>query len=241
MRAIRPRNTPIPKDLNAMVDAKGENQKSILDILGKVRYLADRTRHDLAFAASFLAIFAVEPKEEHVDAVFQTLGYLMMKTKERSLKVGSLNNEIKLFGMSDASYIRSGDSKGQLSYCLFMSKDSGAFVSKSQKDKTVSISSFHAEVNALVECVKSVLYYRDFLEEINFKQNDPTTVYVDNESVIGIATSIAKDNKSIYLTNKINFIREQMDNKKITLEYVNTRDNVADLGTKLGTLIPTIV
>jgi hypothetical protein len=61
---------------------------------------------------------------------------------------------------------------------------------------------------------------------------EPTVVYVDNESVIGIATSIAKDNKSIYLTNKINFIREQISDKKIVLEYINTHENFADLGTK---------
>ena len=231
IRTIRPRNTPIQKDLNSLVDATGENQNSILDILGKIRYLADRTRHDLSFAASFLARFAIEPKKEHVDAIYQTLGYLL-KTKDMNLRIGSSYGEIKLFGMSDASYIRSGDSKSQLAYCLLISRDSGAFVAKSQKDKSVSISSFHAEVNALIECVKSILYYRDFLEEINFKQMEPTVIYVDNESVIGIATSIAKDNKSIYLTNKINFIREQINDKKIVLEYINTHENVADLGTK---------
>jgi hypothetical protein len=133
------------------------------------------------------------------------LGYID-KTKDYGLHIGSPTNQITLFGMSDPSFIRDDDSKGQLSYSLFLADDAGAFFTKSQKDKSVSISSFHSEVNALVEAVKMVIYYRGVLEELKFPQKHPTIIYVDNQSVIMVANNITKDNRSMYLTNKINFL-----------------------------------
>jgi hypothetical protein len=40
-------NTPLPHDLKPLVDVDFENENSILDLLGKLRYLADRTRPDI--------------------------------------------------------------------------------------------------------------------------------------------------------------------------------------------------
>ena len=233
-RKIRPRNTPLPKDLIAVIDEaeNGKIMEPIQDILGKIRYLADRTRPDLIFAASFIARYAALPKESHVEAIYKTIGYLE-KTKDLNLHVGSPSGQIELFAMSDASFIRADDSKGQLAYYLFLSKDAGSFFSKSQKDKSVSISSYHAEINALVETTKIIIYYREMLKELKFEQIKPTTVYVDNQkSMIAVMDSVRKDIKSAYLINKINFVREQIDEGTIRLEYVTSEENEADLGTK---------
>jgi hypothetical protein len=228
---IQPRNTPLPKDLNPLVNEENGREKSIFDIIGKIRFLADRTRPDLAFAASFLARFAMKPAKVHVNAVQHVLGYIL-QTRDYGMVIGSDNGEIELFAMCDASFVRGDDSKGQLSYSLFLSRDSGAFFNNSQKDKSVSISSFHAEINALVEATKMIIYYREILEELGFKQEDATTIFVDNESVINIANSIYKDNKSMYLTNKINFIREKVNEKIIQVQYIKREKNIADIGTK---------
>jgi hypothetical protein len=228
---IKIRNTPLPHDLRSLVEDNVGKQNSILDLLGKLRYLADRTRPDISFAASFLARFAITPTERHVKAIHQTLGYVD-KTRNEGLFIGSPTGQIRLFAMSDASFIRDDDSKGQLSYSLFLAEDAGSFYTKSQKDKNVSISSFHSEINALVETIKIIIYYRWILEELNQKQIEPTTIFVDNQSVIMVSTNITKDNRSMYLTNKINFIREHINNKIISLQYIETENNVADLGTK---------
>jgi histone deacetylase 1/2 len=228
---IRIRNTPLPHDLKPLVEEVNGDQPSILDLLGKLRYLADRTRPDISFAASFLARFAGNPTIGHVNAIYQTLGYID-KTKDQGLTIGSPTKQIKLFAMSDASFVRDNDSKGQLCYNLFLANDAGAFFTKSQKDKNVSISSFHSEINALVEAIKMVAYYRDILAELSQAQIEPSTIFLDNQSVIMVSTNITKDSRSMYLTNKINFIREYVNNKIVNLQYIPTGDNVADLGTK---------
>jgi hypothetical protein len=237
---IKIRNTPLPHNLKPLVEIESGDQPNILeDLLGKLRYLADRTRPDIAFVASFIARFAINPTVEHTQAIFQTIGYLD-KTRELGLLIGSLTKQINLFAMSDTSFIRDDNSKGQLSYSIiFLADDAGAFYTKSQKDKSAtSISSFHSEINAPVEAVKMIIYYRGILEELKYTQNHPTVIYADNQNVIMVSNNIMKDNRSMYLTNKINFLREQIDNRIISLQYIESEKNVADLGTKSLRTIP---
>jgi hypothetical protein len=117
-RKIQPRGTPLPKDLNDVKEDEGERVSPIQDMLGKIRYLADRTRPDIMFPASFLAQFAVSPSQDHLDAMYQVIGFLK-GTRDRCLHVGSPSREIELFAMRDASFVRGSDSKGQLAYYLF--------------------------------------------------------------------------------------------------------------------------
>jgi hypothetical protein len=185
------------------------------------------------FPASFLARFAAKPTVEHVTAMYQVIGYLR-ETSSKGLHIGSKSGEeIRLFAMSDASFERGIDSKGQLSYYLFLASDSGAFYGKSQKNKNVSVSSLHAELNALVETTKMIIYYREVLSELHYPQVAATTIYIDNEGVLSILKSFSKvDNRSVYLINKINFMREQIDNHTVKLEFIRSENNIADIGTK---------
>jgi hypothetical protein len=51
--------------------------------------------------------------------------------------------------------------------------------------------------------------------------------------MIAVMDSVRKDIRSAYLINKTNFfVREQIDNNIVHLEYIPSEDNVADLGTK---------
>jgi hypothetical protein len=195
------KDTPLPKDIESLILSEGEKYPSMLDIIGKIRFLADRTRPDIAFVSSFLARFGTSPTKEQFNASNRVIGYLQ-NTKDLCLNIGSPSKQILLFAMSDASFVRGGDSKSQLSYSLFLSTDSGTFYTRSQKDKSVSLSSFHSEVNALVEAIKMILYYRDLLNELGYPQREPTLIYSDNiMSVIQVSETLNKDNRSIYLIN----------------------------------------
>jgi hypothetical protein len=70
------------------------------------------------------------------------------------------------------------------------------------------------------------------LDELGFHQAEPTVIYQDNANVINLSDLSAKDNMTKYLINKINFVREAIDDQIIVLRYVGSLDNVADIGTK---------
>lgn len=225
------KESPLPLDIEEYLDLEGDGSPSLYDLLGKIRFLVDRTRQDLAYPASIMARFAAKPHSKHHSLMSRILRYLQF-TKSESLLIGSQKDEVRLFGYADASFIRQRDSKGQLGYLLYLSEDSGAFLCKSKKDKSVSLSSFHVEVNALVECVKEVIFYRGVLEELGFKQTAPTTIYQDNMSVIYCAESIGRDKRSRYLIPLVNFVHEQIALQAIKLQHERSKQNVADLQTK---------
>jgi len=225
------KESPLPLDLGEYLTLDADGSASLLDLLGKLRFLADRTRQDLAFPASILARFAGKPNRKHHSLMMRLLRYVG-HTKDDKLLIGSAIGEVKLFAYADASFVRDRDSMGQLGYLLYLSIDSGAFLCKSKKDRSVGISSFHAEVDALVECVKEVIFYRGLLEELGFRQTKPTTIYQDNQSVILCAESIGRDKRSRYLIPKINFVHEQIMLGVIRLQFERSAHNVADLQTK---------
>ena len=224
------KQTPLPINLDSLLEES--NQKdSIQEILGSLRFLADRCRPDISFACSFLARNAAAANHREQMAAERVARYLK-ETINDVLVIGSRKKEVKLFAFSDASFIRDRDSKSQIGYALYLSQDSGSILAKSKKDKSVSLSSTHAEINAVVECIKEVIWHRMFLEEMGFPQVDPTPIFVDNINIIHLSIFIGNDSKSKYLLNKINYIKEKITLGEIKLFHIPTELNVADLLTK---------
>jgi hypothetical protein len=223
--------TPLPPNAEQLKDQKDGQEKPTWDMVGKLRYLVDRTRPDLAYAASFLGRFTLKPTREQVLATERTIRYAKA-TKDFTLSMGSQEQEIKLVAYADAAFAKDDESKAQLGYCFFLSADSGAVLWKSMKDKSVSLSTTQAELHALVECAKAIVWYRELMKELGMEQIGPTVVYQDNENVITLVNKIANDNRTKYLINRINFIRELVDNGIIVLTKVHTDLNVSDILTK---------
>jgi len=201
-------------------------------MVGKLRFLADRTRPDLAYATSFLARFTINPTPDQRNLTYRTLQFAN-DTTDNVLKLGSLLSTIKLFAYCDAAFAKDTNSNSQLSYCLFLARDSGSILWKSWKDKTVSLSTTQSELHALVECTKTILWYRELLNEIGLQQTEPTVIYQDNHNVLELVSKdITNDAKSKYLINKINFIRDLVQRHIILPTYCPTTQNTADIGTK---------
>ena len=70
------------------------------------------------------------------------------------------------------------------------------------------------------------------MSELGFPQEEPTLLFQDNVNVLFISESIGNESRTRYLINKINFIRECVNNNIIQLRYIPTKKNVADIFTK---------
>ena len=71
------RSTPLPVALDPYNNLSGDGSiPTLQEIVGKLRYLADRTRPDIAFATSYLARFAANPAPEHWKLALRTVQYL---------------------------------------------------------------------------------------------------------------------------------------------------------------------
>ena len=107
----------------------------------------------------------------------------------------------------------------------------GAITWSSKKQHIVALSSTEAEYVAQTHAAKEAMYLRTLVEEIcGFDK--PVTLNCDNQGAI----ALSKDNKFHARTKHIDiryhFIREAVENKKISVKYVPTDENPADIFTK---------
>eukprot|EP01034_Spumella_vulgaris_P025234 gene25234-31665_t len=200
----------------------------IWDIVGKIRYMADRTRHDLQYVASKLGTKSSMAPPTYQKAAMDVMSYLR-GTKDLALRLGGRDKIIKLFAYADASFVAGDDSRSQLGYCMFLNRDSGAVVARSIKDKTVSLSSTESEIKALCEAIKEIIWIRGLLAELGYPQLEPTVVYQDNQSSIRLSERIGSEARTRHIVNRLNFIRQEIEHGTVQLEYIPTGDMVADI------------
>ena len=79
--------------------------------------------------------------------------------------------------------------------------------------------------------------YNDFAITKVGVDESQTVIHVDNQGAIGLAKNPVAHNKSKHIDIKFHFLRDVVMKKKITLKYVRSQDNVADVFTKVATKI----
>lgn len=101
------------------------------------------------------------------------------------------------------------------------------------KQKIGSTSSTDAELIAMKDCVKYVVWIRNILREINIDTLKPTIIYQDNKSAIIVCTQDRQQYKRIkHMITIIGYIRSLIEQDHINIEYQSTTNMVADLLTK---------
>jgi len=73
---------------------------------------------------------------------------------------------------------------------------------------------------------------KEALKDVNIGTNQPITIYCDNTSAISINKNPVMHSKTKHIPIKYHFLHEQVIEKNITLEYINTKEQIADIFTK---------
>ena len=144
----------------------------------------------------------------------------------------------RLYGWSDAAYACHRDGQSHSGICFAYGTPhslltTGKFSSTSKKQSIVCLSSTEAELYAAVEATKDIIYLRNILAELGYPQIQPTTLYVDNLSMITLASKYSGNAKRVkHFLVRINFMIEQVANQIVHLEYIATQEHPADACTK---------
>ena len=193
-----------------------------------------------SYAVNRLATRSIGATDRDLSAIIRIVKYLR-STIDLELIYSSqdaLSNPInigQLFAWADASYLTHRDSKSHSAICFSYGSTAptGMFHSQSKKQSTVATSSTHAEVNAAFDATKEIIYFRAILTELGFTQLHPTILYVDNASLITLATKFSGNVKAVkHYMMRINYMIEQVATGSILITKVHTTANIADIGTK---------
>lgn len=198
--------------------------------MGKLLYIATRTRPDIAYTVIYASQFNTNYDEQHVLAVKHCFRYLK-GTSDYKLQYkipAKCNNEIQVY--CDADYGNVPDSKS-FTGSLFMFN--GCLIHWiCMKTKSVATSTTHAECLAADLATRELIWYRDLLAEIGYPQKRPSTVHCDCQPAIDAVTKPGFNKRTKHFNTVIQFLKEQLELKRITFFKIDTSKQLADFLTK---------
>jgi hypothetical protein len=100
------------------------------------------------------------------------------------------------------------------------------------KQSSISLSIAEEEYIAAIGCCAQVLWMKQNLTDMQVEYDEPIPIYCDNTSAINIAKKLMIHYKMKHIPIKYHFLREQVADKNIKVEYVGTKEQVEDIFTK---------
>lgn len=80
--------------------------------------------------------------------------------------------------------------------------------------------------------VQEILFFRQLLEEFGFSQEKRTPLLLDNRGALDLAVSTKNHLRVQHIAIRFHFIREEVKNGSVSLKFVPTDDQTADIVTK---------
>ena len=199
-------------------------------IIGSLMYVMNCTRPDIAYSESKLSRYASNPNSDHWKAIVRVLRYLRYTT---NYGLHYSKYPAVLEGYSDANWI--SDTKDTKSTSGYVFTLGGASISwKSSKQTCIARSTMESEFIALDKAGEEAEWLRNFLEDIPMwpKPVSAICIHCDSQSAIGRAQSQMYNGKSRHIRRRHNTVRQLISNGIISIDYVKSKDNIADPLTK---------
>ena len=103
---------------------------------------------------------------------------------------------------------------------------------RSKKQSSISLSTVEAEYIAADDCCTEILWMKEALKDVNIETKQPITIFGDNTSTISLSKNPVMHSRTKHIPIKYHFLREQVVEHNIRLEYINTKEKISDIFTK---------
>ncbi len=239
MENCRPVSTPADSNQNLLpnTDATSFEPDRYSSAIGSLLYIASTFRPDISYAVSVLSQFTSNPSEDHWRGVKRVLRYLSGTRNYGMLFRKRESSPPVLRGFTDADFASCFTRRSRTGH-IFLAGDS--IISwNSRKQSVVSLSTCEAEYYALTEGGKEGIYLnRLFWEMMNQcplpddEKLQPVTLFCDNQSTIFVTTNSADHKMLKHVDVRHKWILERVENGELQVEYVSTKEQIADIFTK---------
>ena len=109
----------------------------------------------------------------------------------------------------------------------------GATVSwASTKQASTALSTCEAEIYALSEGAKDLVYFRKFLSGLGVAPSGPSPCATNNQGARDLAYNPEHHRRSKHIARRHFYIRDMVEAMELTVPFVRTDDNISDMLTK---------
>jgi hypothetical protein len=224
--------TPMISNLKKLQDqvtgSDPEDPTMYRQIIGSLMYLV-HTRPDICYAVNALSQFMCEPKHIHMVAVKHILRYVR-GTIAYGLRYTS-SGGVMLHGFTDSDWMGSVvDRKSTSGYCFSLGS---AMISwSSRKQGSIAQSTAEAEYIAASAASREAVWLRKLLSDLFRTELEPTVIHCDNQSCIKLTENPVFHDRSKHIEMRYHYIRDMIQRKVLSLQYVPTAEQTADIFTK---------
>jgi hypothetical protein len=205
-----------------------EQQDEFHSTVARLLYLSKRARPDILLPVSFLTTRVRKATEQDQAKLNRVLDYLSQG--HRALILGCAADGPKLEAYVDASHATHADRKGHTGAIITLGR--GAIYASSSKQKTISRSSFEAEVNAASFTGSTVIWLSRLMGELGYNVL-PTTIYQDNEGTASILRSGRLTGRnSKHIDVHMLWMAEKVTEGMLAIKWIPTEEMLADVLTK---------
>jgi hypothetical protein len=196
-------------------------------LVGALQY-ATFTKPDITFAVNRVCQFMHKPSPAHFVAAKRILRYLK-GTLDRGLLFQP--SPFALTAFTDADWAGEPfDRRSTSGIIFFLGNNPITWLTK--KQHTVSRSSTEAEYCSLASGAAELAWIRQVLCDLGLFLPSAPLIWCDNTSALALASNPVFHGRTKHIEVDYHFIRERVVRGDITLQFISTDDQLADVFTK---------
>ena len=237
----RPPSSPLPLNhedkKNEEAPLSEERRKLFQQIVGCAGWASFNAKPEAMIATSYLAQHCHNPSEEHLKLGYGLIGYLN-KTRNQGIRYHGSSKVLnqgfprrnKLDAYVDANL--GGDAFDERSRsCYVIQLNGGMIAMKIMKQPLVARSTGHSEMRALAMLAQQLQFCTDIMSELGYGVGSVRCLE-DNASVCLQSGGDSQAAKSGHYRRDQAYVDEFVNAGKMYVDKVDTKLNIADLGTK---------
>jgi hypothetical protein len=145
--------------------------------------------------------------------------------------VVSQKSNFQLNAYSDVDLANCVDERKSTSGGAFFLGDSlVAWLSKQQG--SISLSTIESEYIVATTCCTQILWMIQTLADLKVNYTYPITIHCDDTSAISVSKNLVLHSKTKHIPIKYHFLREQVTNRVVQLNYIPSTEQIDDIFTK---------
>jgi len=229
---VHPISTPsLPNHHLVRLPSPEVDVKHFQQALGALMYLMLGTRPNIAYTVAALGRHAANPGTEHQHALDCLFRYLRGTSDYKLVYHRGVSGGDSILGYVDADWgSEVNDRKSTLGYVFTLS--GGAILWSSKKQSAVALSSTEAEYIAGAHAAKEAIWLGRLFTGLQQPSSFPIPLHINNQSAIAIAKNPEFHDRTKHINICYHFLRHKVESGDITLDYVPTNDQPADVLTK---------
>ena len=193
--------------------------------MGCLMYAVSGCRPDVALPVNKLCQVLHKPTPELMNDALLVVSYLA-RTADLGITYAAGSHSLE--GYADASWEVKHSTSG---WHVIWQK--GAIAWGSQKQKSIALSSCEAEIIALSEAAKDMVYFRKLVAGVTgVAASGPSSLSSDSQSARDVSYNPEHHNRMKHVERRHFFVRDMVEKGELLVPFVPTASNYADFFTK---------